>query len=259
MYLHQAFATLDLDPRASADDVRRSYRELVKVWHPDRFQGDPALQARASERLRAINEAYDVLQAHFANPASTPPPTATPPATTNDARPSTRVSRIRPIVFFWRPVLVGLVLCLAAGNGRSLALDRYKQTPPRSATAADFLPRPSTPARQRTSDESLQESYASTQAELQERVEGQWKAEYRTYELRQGTVFFPGARSALAFYEPLTHRSLLFRVPGTDQPLVLEVAFTPTSMTWYEGGGLERRLVIEFVRVPESSALSADQ
>jgi NADH-quinone oxidoreductase subunit L len=39
--------------------VKRSYRELVKVWHPDRFGGDPKLQHKAQEKLKQINYAYE--------------------------------------------------------------------------------------------------------------------------------------------------------------------------------------------------------
>jgi hypothetical protein len=54
----EAYRTLDLEPNASSDEVRRSYRDLAKVWHPDRFAGDPALRLKAEARLKIINEAY---------------------------------------------------------------------------------------------------------------------------------------------------------------------------------------------------------
>lgn len=55
-------AVLELPPGASAEQIRQAWRELAKVWHPDRFGHDPALQARATSRLTAINAAYEQLQ-----------------------------------------------------------------------------------------------------------------------------------------------------------------------------------------------------
>jgi DnaJ domain len=57
----QAFSILGLSPPASAQEIRSSYLDLVKVWHPDRFVNDPALQRKAQEKLKQINEAYRAL------------------------------------------------------------------------------------------------------------------------------------------------------------------------------------------------------
>jgi TatA/E family protein of Tat protein translocase len=54
-------AVLELPPEATPEQVQRAWRELAKVWHPDRFARDAALQARATERLAAINAAYERL------------------------------------------------------------------------------------------------------------------------------------------------------------------------------------------------------
>lgn len=59
--ISECYRILDLDPGAPREDVRRAYRELVKVWHPDRFRGDPKLQAKAEEKLKRINLAYERL------------------------------------------------------------------------------------------------------------------------------------------------------------------------------------------------------
>ncbi len=55
---HRDYAVLDLEPSASPAEVRQAYRDLVKVWHPDRFAHDPRLQRRAHVKLQAINDAY---------------------------------------------------------------------------------------------------------------------------------------------------------------------------------------------------------
>lgn len=61
MRLDDCYRLLDLDPRASAEEVKRAYRDLTKIWHPDRFAHDAALRTRAEEKLKAINEAYETI------------------------------------------------------------------------------------------------------------------------------------------------------------------------------------------------------
>lgn len=56
------YEILGLEPGASPEEVKQAYRDLAKVWHPDRFPNDPRLQQRAHEKLKDINEAYERLQ-----------------------------------------------------------------------------------------------------------------------------------------------------------------------------------------------------
>ncbi len=55
------YKTLGVRPGTSLQQVKHAYRDLVKVWHPDRFSHDPRLQHKANEQLKAINDAYKVL------------------------------------------------------------------------------------------------------------------------------------------------------------------------------------------------------
>lgn len=49
--------------------MKACHRDLVRRWHPDRFQDDPAGQDEASEMLKEINWAYEYLVEHaFAQP-----------------------------------------------------------------------------------------------------------------------------------------------------------------------------------------------
>jgi len=57
--LAECYRILDLSPDATQEEVKRAYRELAKVWHPDRFTGDPKLQQKAQEKLKQINSAYE--------------------------------------------------------------------------------------------------------------------------------------------------------------------------------------------------------
>lgn len=64
--------TLGLEPGASREEVKKAYRDLSKVWHPDRFAEDPALQQKAGEQLKAINDAYRHLQFYEPQPNAGP-------------------------------------------------------------------------------------------------------------------------------------------------------------------------------------------
>ncbi|GAM09528.1 chaperone protein DnaJ [Geobacter sp. OR-1] len=57
-----AYAVLGLSYGASETDVRKAYRELVMLWHPDHFQQDPHRQNAALEKLKNLNEAYDLIR-----------------------------------------------------------------------------------------------------------------------------------------------------------------------------------------------------
>lgn len=54
------YKILGIKEGASYDEIKRAYRELVKKYHPDRYQNNP-LSDLADEKMREINEAYDLL------------------------------------------------------------------------------------------------------------------------------------------------------------------------------------------------------
>ena len=74
--LSDCYRILDLEPGATMAEVKSSYRELVKVWHPDRFPNDPKFQKRGADKLKQINSAYEriskggVTQPHRSPPAA---------------------------------------------------------------------------------------------------------------------------------------------------------------------------------------------
>ncbi|HEY3322726.1 MAG TPA: J domain-containing protein [Planctomycetota bacterium] len=55
------FKTLDLPSNATLEQVRQAYKDLAKVWHPDRFAHDPKLVQRANLKMQEINAAYEQL------------------------------------------------------------------------------------------------------------------------------------------------------------------------------------------------------
>lgn len=53
---------LGVPPEASAEQIRAAYRTLVQLFHPDRLSHlKPESRAFAEERLKALNQAYEVL------------------------------------------------------------------------------------------------------------------------------------------------------------------------------------------------------
>ena len=61
---------LGVSMSAPEEEVRAAYRDLVRVWHPDRFDHDPELRERAERKLQEINEAWETLKR---GPAVAPP------------------------------------------------------------------------------------------------------------------------------------------------------------------------------------------
>src|SRR5436305_10616859 len=51
------YDTLKVDRKASADDIRKSYRRRARKYHPDLNPGDKG----AEDRFKKLQEAYDVL------------------------------------------------------------------------------------------------------------------------------------------------------------------------------------------------------
>ena len=53
--LEQHFTVLEIEPGASPQEIKRAWRTLAKVWHPDRFPNDPRLRARGQEKLKELD------------------------------------------------------------------------------------------------------------------------------------------------------------------------------------------------------------
>jgi len=106
---------LGLAPGASDQELKEAYRDLAKVWHPDRFSHDPRLQQKAQEKLKEINEAYVGLTSGRigSRPRPAPAPDKSPRPAPAPDRPhspaAVTVGRKRP-----RLVLpIALVFCAA--------------------------------------------------------------------------------------------------------------------------------------------------
>lgn len=62
MSVRKCCEILGVSAGASPLEVKQAYRDLAKVWHPDRFQDNDRLRKRAEEKLKQINDAYEYLK-----------------------------------------------------------------------------------------------------------------------------------------------------------------------------------------------------
>lgn len=59
--------TLEVAPGAPMSEIESSFREMVKVWHPDRFPDNPQLQIRATKKTSELTKAFQWLRKNEAS------------------------------------------------------------------------------------------------------------------------------------------------------------------------------------------------
>lgn len=67
MDIKRFFEILELDPGASLDEVKQAYKDIVSVWHPDRFSNNPRLKQKAEEKLKEANLAYEKVKSFLSS------------------------------------------------------------------------------------------------------------------------------------------------------------------------------------------------
>lgn len=84
--LEDDYRELDLEPGATLEEVKGSYRELALFWHPDQFHDRPSRLPKAHQKMTRINLAYERLRKALEQ--GPPPPRPAPAGTkTSQARP----------------------------------------------------------------------------------------------------------------------------------------------------------------------------
>jgi preprotein translocase subunit Sec63 len=63
--INRCVEILGLKPGASQEEVNQAYRDLVNVWHPDRFEDNPRLRKKAEEKVKEINAAYEYIKSFY--------------------------------------------------------------------------------------------------------------------------------------------------------------------------------------------------
>ncbi|MBE9095560.1 J domain-containing protein, partial [Tychonema sp. LEGE 07203] len=68
--INRCYEILEIEPGASLEEIKRAYRDLAFVWHPDRLAHNDRLQQKAEQRLTEINQAYEELVLFLSQPES---------------------------------------------------------------------------------------------------------------------------------------------------------------------------------------------
>ena len=59
--MNDPYSILGVSPQASDDEVKKAYRDLARKYHPDNYHDNP-LADLAQEKMKEINEAYEIIQ-----------------------------------------------------------------------------------------------------------------------------------------------------------------------------------------------------
>jgi len=150
----EALEILDLERDASQSQIKEAYRDLAKVWHPDRFQKDPRLLAKAEATLKQVNAANEALKAYRPSVRAAPPsdqkarprrPEPTPPShprpeerTTPPRSPGPDPRSIPGWVGGWLILLVlgAMIIWMLAEQDKARVVNRQNEQPsaPRDST-----------------------------------------------------------------------------------------------------------------------------
>ena len=75
MTTRDPWEVLGVDPGLGVEAAKRSWRQLVVLYHPDRHQGtSEAVRARASAMLQEVNAAWDAIKGLSSSQAAASPP-----------------------------------------------------------------------------------------------------------------------------------------------------------------------------------------
>ena len=61
MDLKACYKILEINESASLPEIKQAYRDMIGIWHPDRYIQNPRLYAKATEKLKDLNAAYNQL------------------------------------------------------------------------------------------------------------------------------------------------------------------------------------------------------
>lgn len=67
MDIQRCFEILELDRDASPAEAREAYKDIVNVWHPDRFSNNPRLKQKAEKKLKEVNIAYEMVKSFLSS------------------------------------------------------------------------------------------------------------------------------------------------------------------------------------------------
>ena len=65
MDVSRALEILEVNTDASFDEAKQAYRDLINVWHPDKYADNERLQEKATEKLKEYNATWEELQKYY--------------------------------------------------------------------------------------------------------------------------------------------------------------------------------------------------
>lgn len=65
MDLQHAFETLEIDEGASLSEIKKAYRDLALIWHPDHHTQNTRLHPKALGKMKELNAAYDCIRSYL--------------------------------------------------------------------------------------------------------------------------------------------------------------------------------------------------
>ena len=66
MTISEAYKILEVSENSSEEEIKAAYKKLAKKYHPDFYQNNP-LASLVEEKLKEINEAYEILTGYLKN------------------------------------------------------------------------------------------------------------------------------------------------------------------------------------------------
>ena len=94
--INRYYTILGLAPNAPFAEVKRAYRNLANIWHPDRVSQQPDLKQEAEEKFKLINEAYQYLKDRL----PTPIPLNSAPFAPQSVSTDVSTSHTRPSIYY---------------------------------------------------------------------------------------------------------------------------------------------------------------
>lgn len=139
--LSKAYELLGVKPGVSNRELKAAHRDLAKVWHPDRFVHDPRLQEKAQEKLKEINEAYELISSgKTPRPTPSPEPVhTTPPKRSAPRRPGLKWAVVP--VFLFAAVFAVTTKVLLERRGHPQAQPEVETVQTEPATQTESGPR----------------------------------------------------------------------------------------------------------------------
>jgi curved DNA-binding protein CbpA len=63
--LKRCYEILEIKPESTYEEAKLAFRDMVSIWHPDKFSHNSRLKEKAEEKLKDLNAAWEQLQTFF--------------------------------------------------------------------------------------------------------------------------------------------------------------------------------------------------